>query len=266
MYDYHTHSSFSDDSPTSMNEMIEAAINLGFKEIAITDHYDPDYPDKEYPFEIDFLGYHKALNEAKEAYQGRIKVIKGIEIGIQHGKTLEKCIEAANSFDYDFIIGSFHCAEGMDLNSRAFFENRSVEDSYTAFYSYMLDCLKLYKEYDVLGHINVIDRYTGRIPSASVYMDIVDEILKTIIYDGKGIEINTSSYRFGLEDTTPSKAILQRYLELGGEIVTLGSDAHIPRSFGFCIDRGLEMIKSAGIKFLATFDQRKAHFVPINKL
>ncbi|HHU17599.1 MAG: histidinol-phosphatase HisJ family protein [Anaerovoracaceae bacterium] len=266
MYDYHTHSSFSDDSHTPMNEMIETAINLGFKEIAITDHYDPDYPDQEYPFEIDFLGYHKSLNEAKETYKGRIKVVKGIEMGIQHGKTLEKCITAAKSYDYDFILGSFHCAEGMDLNSKAFFEGRSIEDSYIAFYTYMLNCLKSYKEYDILGHINVIDRYAERITSPSVYMDLVDEILKIIIYDGKGIEINTSSYRFGLEDTTPSKKILQRYIELGGEIVTIGSDAHIPRSLGYCLDRGIDMIKSAGIRYLATFDQRKAHFVPIKNL
>lgn len=265
MYDYHTHSSFSDDSKTPMNEMIEAAVKLGFKEIAITDHFDPDYPDPEFPFEMDFPSYHKALNEAKHAFRGRIKVIKGIEMGIQHN-TIDRSVEVANSFDYDFILGSFHCAEGMDLNSKAFFEGRSIEDSYIAFYSYMLNCLKLYKEYDVLGHINVIDRYTDNIASPSVYMDLVDEILKVIISDGKGIEINTSSYRFRMEETTPSKRILQRYAELGGEIITVGSDAHVPRSLGFCLDRGIEMMKSAGLKYLATFDQRKIDFVPVKNL
>ncbi|MDD4563922.1 MAG: histidinol-phosphatase HisJ family protein [Eubacteriales bacterium] len=265
MYDYHTHSSFSDDSRTPMNEMIEAAIKLGIKEMAITDHYDPNYPDQEFPFEMDFAGYHKALNEAKDTYQGRIKVVKGIEIGIQHGKILDKCIKAAKSYDYDFILGSFHCAEGMDLNSRAFFKDRSIEDSYIAFYTYMLDCLKVYKDYDVLGHINVIDRYTDQISPYPVYSELVDEILKLIISDGKGIEINTSSYRFGLKDTTPSKKILQRYSELGGEIITIGSDSHkIP--LGNYFDRAKDMMKSAGLKYLATFNQRKIHFVPIDKL
>jgi histidinol-phosphatase (PHP family) len=184
MYDYHTHSFFSDDSSTPMSDMIDAACRLGIKEIAVTDHYDPDYIDRSYPFELDFTGYHKTLNEVKEKYKNRIKVLKGIEIGIQHGETMEKCIRTARSFDYDFILGSIHCAEGFELYGNSFFEGRSVEDAYVGFYSYMLDCLKKYKDYDVIGHFNVIDRYTERIPDPAGYMDLVEEILKLAVSDG----------------------------------------------------------------------------------
>lgn len=261
MYDYHTHTSFSEDSNTPMKEMVEAACRLGIREMAITDHYDPNYP---LPSDIDLPEYQKALNKTKEAYQNKIKILKGIEIGMRLGKSLELGSKAANSFDYDFIIGSFHSAEGYELYEGGFFLNRSAEDSYIAFYTIVRDALLKYKDYDVLGHFNVIDRYTDRIPDYSVYWDLVEEILRIIITDGKGLEINTSSFRYGMGDrTTPAKEILQRFRELGGEIVTIGSDAHRPKDVGYGFDTGVEMIKSAGLKYLATFDQRKASFIKL---
>lgn len=264
MYDYHTHSSFSDDCSTPMKEMLDAACKIGIREIAITDHYDPDYPDLDYPFELDFPRYHKALTDAKEAYRNKIKILKGVEIGIQHGTTLEKCKERANEFDYDFIIGSFHCAQGYELYGSRYFADRSAEESYVAYYTYVCDCLLQYKDYDVIGHINLIDRYSDRIPAASCYMDLMEEILKIIIADGKGIEINTSSSRYGMgERTTPAREILHRFAELGGEIVTIGSDAHRTRDLGYRYDFAVEMIKSAGLKYLTTFDQRKPVFVKL---
>lgn len=267
MYDYHTHSSFSDDSSTPMIDMIEAACRLGIKEMAITDHFDPNYPDREFPFDLNFPKYHQALNTMKEAYRSKIKIVKGIEIGIQHGDTMERCSAQAHAFDYDFIIGSFHCAEGYELYGNAFFKNRSAEDSYIAFYTYMRDNLRLYKDYDVVGHFNIIDRYSDQIPDASVYMDLVEEILKIIISDGKGMEINTSSFRYGMgERTTPAIEILQLYKELGGEILTIGSDAHRTKDVGFEFDFARELIKSVGLKHLATFDQRKLNMIKIDSL
>ena len=267
MYDYHTHTFFSDDCRTPMADMIEAACRLGIKEIAVTDHYDPDYADQDFPFELDFSEYHKALNEAKEKYKDRIKVLKGIEIGIQNGKTIEKCVRIASAFDYDFIIGSFHCAEGSALYKAEFFEGRSAEDAYIAFYRYMLDCLKKYKDYDVVGHFNVIDRYTDRIPDPSVYMDLVEEILRVVVSDGKGLEINTSSFRYGMgERTTPAKEILRLYKELGGEIITIGSDAHKPKDLGYYFDHAVEMIKDTGINYLATYEQRKLNLLKLDSL
>lgn len=264
MYDYHTHTSFSDDCSTPLKEMIEAACNIGIKEMAITDHYDPDYPDRDFPFDLDFTKYNKAINDAKESYKNKIKLLKGLEIGIQHGEILNKCRQQANSYDYDFIIGSFHCAEGFELYRSTFFDNRSAEDSYIAFYTYMYQNLKLYKDYDVLGHFNIVDRYSDRIPDASIYMDVVEEILKLIISDGKGMEINTSSFRYGMgERTTPAKEIFKLYKDLGGELVTIGSDAHRTKDLGHKFDFAVEMIKSVGLKYLATFDQRKINFVKL---
>ncbi len=264
MYDYHTHSAFSDDCSTPLKEMLDAACKLGIREIAVTDHYDPDYPDPDFPFELDFLEYYKALNEAKEAYKGGIKVLKGIEIGIQHGASMEKCREKAKEYDYDFIIGSFHCAEGCELYGTRFFDGRSAEDSYIANYTYVRDCLLQYRDYDVIGHLNIIDRYTDHIAPSESYMDMVEEILKIVIADGKGIEINTSSFRYGMgERTTPTREMFQLYKDLGGEIVTIGSDAHRTRDIGTGFNFAVEMIKDAGLRYLTTYDQRKPSFIKL---
>jgi histidinol-phosphatase (PHP family) len=171
---------------------------------------------------------------------------------------------SAKSFDYDFILGSFHCAEGKELYGNAYFENRSVEDAYISFYTYMYDCLKLYKDYDVLGHFNIIDRYAEYVAKPSLYMDIVEAILKLIIDDGKGIEINTSSFRYGMgERTTPAKEILQLYKDLGGTIITAGSDAHKPDDVKFKLDEAYYMMESAGFKYFTTFSQRIPHFIKL---
>lgn len=262
MYDYHTHSSFSDDCSTNMFDMINMGYRSGLQEIAITDHYDPDYPDKDFSFDLEKEGYHNALLLAEAKYHNKIKVIKGIEIGIQHGETMKKCSEEANAFPYDFIIGSFHCAEGYELYRSRFFKNRSIEESYIAFYSYMLECLQQFKDYDVLGHFNIIDRYSGEIPEPSVYMDIVEEIIKLVIADGKGLEINTSSFRYKMGDrTTPAQEILKLYADRGGEIITVGSDAHNVRDVAYNLGYAHQMISSVGIKYLTTFHQREPQFI-----
>jgi len=263
MYDYHTHSDFSYDCFTQFDEMIQGAIHKGIKEIAVTDHYDPDYPDPDYPFTIDFPRYYKKLLEASDFYKDKIKIIKGVEIGIQHGDTIAKCEACANDFPYDFILGSFHAAEGQDLYSQ-FFNGRKVEEGVYDFYLYVADCLKAYKNYDVLGHINVIDRYGPYIPDYAPYMDTIEKILKGLIHDGKGIEFNTSSYRYGMgERTKPSKEILELYKKLGGEIITVGSDAHKVQDIGTKYDTAISILKSHGFKYISTFENRKCSFVKI---
>ncbi|MBK5263447.1 MAG: histidinol-phosphatase HisJ family protein, partial [Peptostreptococcaceae bacterium] len=233
MYDYHSHSSFSDDSSVPLKDMIEAAISMGIKELAVTDHYDPDYPDKNFPFDLNFNLYHQALLTAEKEYLKNIKIVKGLEIGIQHGETNKKCYLAASAFPYDFIIGSFHCCGGQDLYSE-YFIKRSDEDGVREFYDYVYEGICDFNDFDVLGHINVIDRYVNKIPDYSQYMFKIEQILTKLINMGKGIELNTSSFRYGLgERTTPSKEILTLYKSLGGEIITIGSDAHSEKQLGY---------------------------------
>ena len=272
MYDYHTHSAFSDDSDTPMSVMIEKAIDLGVKEMAVTDHYDPDYPDPEFPFILDMENYHKALLDYEAKYADRIKLVKGIEIGIQHGGTIDKCKEATAGFDYDFIIGSFHSFCGWDLY-KCDYSRKPTEEFVMDFYEYMYDNLGKFKDYDVIGHFNIIDRYTPYVPDYAPYRDIIHAVLEMIIDDGKGIELNTSSFRYGMGDrTTASKEILEDYLDIwksrnslpaSHPIVTYGSDAHFPQDLAHKYDDAIEYLKSIGYGHLALFANREISFTSI---
>lgn len=253
--DYHVHTDFSDDSDAAMGSMIESAISLGAERIAITDHYDPDYPDPAFPFIIDFEKYHEALITAGEKYKDKIKVIKGIEAGIMK-TTIEKCRKAVHAFSYDFVIGSFHCFDGIDLCS-ADYEAIGQKNIMPRFYSNMYECLKEYKCYDVLGHFNVIDRYIPYEADYSESMGLIEDILRMIISDGKGIEINTSSFRYSMgARTTPSSEILRMYKNLGGEILTIGSDAHRPQDIADHFSYAEKMAADAGFGYLTVFENR----------
>ena len=278
MYDYHTHTNFSDDCIATPDEMIQRAISLGFKEYAITDHYDPDYPTFE--FEIDAPLYHAALLELEEKYKEHIRIVKGIEIGIQHGATAIKCEKEASSFPYDFIIGSFHCMHGDDLYLMDY-EKYDPAKIFPIYYEYCLNCLDGFMNFNVLGHINVIDRYVNSIayfqqPGVPYFasdnfnkgykdsMEIIEAIFSKLIKNDKGIEINTSHIRYNLlPRTVPTKEILSLYKQLGGEILTIGSDSHLPVNIGDGFAEARELAKSVGFRYLSTFKERQVTFVPI---
>jgi histidinol-phosphatase (PHP family) len=263
MYDYHSHTDFSDDSSSTMDEMVQGAIQKGIKELAITDHYDPDYPDPNYPFEVDFAAYHQALLDAEKKYAPQIKIIKGLEIGIQDGPTLEKCKIASENFNYDFLIGSFHSFNGVDLYTTNYHE-MDQDSILPTFYTYMYDCLKEFNGFDVLGHMNVIDRYLNLERDYTASLFIIEEILKDLIEKGKGLEINTSSYRYGLQGRNhPTKEILQLYHDLGGEVLTIGSDAHRPSDLMFHFEDAVSFAQTHGFKYFSTFENRKITMHPL---
>ena len=92
---------------------------------------------------------------------------------------------------------------------------------------------------------------------------VLAKILKTVIVDGKGIEVNTSSHRYGLADLTPSREILKLYRELGGRILTIGSDSHKPEHLGAFIDETKQELKTLGFKEFCTFDKMKPIYHPL---
>lgn len=264
MFDYHTHTFFSDDANIPMDAMIEAACQAGIKEMAITDHYDPLYPDPAYTFDLDFPAYHQALEKNQAAFKDRITIVKGMELGLQR-TALDECSRAANAYPYDFIIGSFHCMEGMDLYRRdLLFADRSVEEVYIAFYAYMKDCLSKFDDFNVVGHFNIIDRYSPEIAKDSLTKELREDILKNLAERGKGIEINTSSYRYKMgRRTTPTLDILKTFKKVGGEVLTIGSDAHYTEHVGDHIEEARSLAKEAGFKYIATFRERKPIFVSL---
>ncbi|MDR1815454.1 MAG: histidinol-phosphatase HisJ family protein [Clostridiales Family XIII bacterium] len=264
MFDYHLHSTFSDDARSPMPDVIEAAIAQGLEGIALTDHLDPFYQDDEYPWELDLPRYWDALTAAEEQFGGRIRFAKGIELGMTQGEGVQACEDAVTAYPFDFVIASVHHTKRAPIHTARFLEGRPMAAVIEEYYTEVLACIRAFKSYDVLGHLNVIDRYTEGYAAESVYMPYAEEILKQAIADGKGIEVNTSTFRYGMADRgTPTPAILRRYKELGGEIVTTGSDAHDARSVGAFIKEGEEILLAHGFRYVATF---RGHVPTLHKL
>ena len=257
--DFHTHTGFSDDCDSSVDEMLDGAVSKGIKTLAVTDHYDPGYPDPEFPFTIDFRKYQQTLSYAKEKYRDIMEILIGLEVGIMEGQ-FDAADKVINDYPYDVIIGSFHCHRDKDLYTYDFTDvdgPAMVED----FYTYMYGCLKQFNNYDIVGHFSILDRYIGKLYDYNPVSDIIDEILRLMISNGKGIEINTSSFKYGTGTWLPRESILRRYRELGGDILTLGSDAHNPVHYQLNFNDAVEFAKSLGFRYHCIFRQRKPEFL-----
>lgn len=265
-YDYHMHCNFSEDSKTPMEDMINKSIELGLKEICFTDHVDYSVivNNKEVDYNVNFKDYFKQIDYYKEKYADRIKIKKGIEMGLQD-HVLDKCADDVINNEFDFVIGSIHTINKSELIQRHFYKDKSQMEAYRQYYEILYSMISKYKHYSVLGHLDIVKRYgdLNNIIDDRVFADEIDEILKLVIYDGKGIEINTSNFRYRLPDLTPSSYILNRYKELGGEIITTGSDSHNPNQIAHEFKRIYEFLKHTGYKYVCTFDKMKPNFIEI---
>ena len=262
-YDYHVHSSFSPDSKTSMTKMIDTAINLGLKEICFTDHMDYDVKQTD-KFVLDYKDYLETLEFMQNKYKDKISIKKGIEIGLQP-HLIDRYDEEMKNNKFDFIICSQHAIDKSDLYYPDYFEDKSQMEAYEIYYKTFFEIIKKYKNYSVLGHLDLVKRY-GNYPAQlddSLFMDIIESILKEVIYDGKGIEINASSFRYNLPDLMPSRKILSLYRDLGGEIITTGSDAHSPDYICNKFDYIYSYLKDTGFKYISTFDNLKPNFIKL---
>ena len=265
-FDQHIHSSFSYDAERgiTLSKILETAMAKGLAGVAITDHLDPIWPDEEDPSFLDVPAYETALNEAESLYADKIRFARGIELGFLPGEALAICEDVVSAYPYDFVIGSVHNSATAPIEKPVFQEGRSRHDSIDDYYSLIIDSIRVYKNYDILGHINCIDRYTDGFAEEDEYMPYADEIMKILVADGKGLEINTSSFRYNIGARgTPTPAILARFKELGGEIITIGSDAHCIPHIGTYIEYGERMLLAAGFKYLAVFSKRQPDFIKL---
>lgn len=265
-YDYHMHCNFSGDSKTPMEDMINKSIELGLKEICFTDHVDYSVivNNKEIDYSINFKDYFQKIDYYKEKYTDKIKIKKGIEMGLQN-HVLDKCADDVINNEFDFVIGSIHTINKSELIQRHFYEGKSQMEAYRQYYEILYSMISKYKHYSVLGHLDIVKRYgdLNNIVDDRVFADEIDEILKLAIQDGKGIEINTSSFRYRLPDLTPSSYILKRYKELGGEIITTGSDSHNTNQVAHKFDYIYECLRQMGYKYICTFDKMKPNFIKL---
>lgn len=262
--DYHIHTSFSCDGKASPEEQIERAIELGIKQICITDHEDIGFPPKHgYVFLVNTDKYFAKLGELKEKYADRLEICIGIELGLQTAY-FDEINAFAKSKPFDFIIGSTHLVDCEDPCLSDYFDRQSETDAISVYLKEVLRNVCTFDNLDVVGHIDYIVRYTnskGKDYNCHDYFDIIDEILKTVIAKGKGIECNTSRIGNGYLHCNPHEDIIKRYKQLGGEIITLGSDSHLPATLAHGFSQAGEILKNAGFEYYTVFENRKPKFI-----
>lgn len=263
--DYHVHTSFSGDSSVLPNVMIEHAIDRGITHLCLTDHMDYDYVDSDACFEFDPEEYFRHLLSLKEIYSDRIHLAIGIELGLQPYLS-KKHHNLIFSHAFDFVIGSIHLVNQRDPYYPSFYEGRREEEAYLEYFQCALQNLKAYSNFDVFGHLDYVVRYgpnKNRDYSYRKYKELLDEILRALIKKDIGLEVNTGGFRYGLGAPNPCREIICRYRELGGKIVTLGSDAHEPGYLAYEFDKAAELLKACGFRSYYLFRSRKPEEIPL---
>ncbi len=269
LWDTHMHSRFSGDSKSEPKDMANAALLRGLSGICFTDHLDYDYPDDPELFLLDFSSYNKAIRALQKEYASRLKIFYGIELGLQP-HLAKKHEEALKNNDFDFVIGSSHVVHGTDPYYASYFEGRTVQSAYLEYFESILENIQAFSGFDVYGHLDYVIRYCPDKDTDVSYRllkndldiwNIIEEILMQLIHAGKGIEVNTAGFKYGLGHPNPCEEILKRYRKLGGEILTIGADAHMPEHVGFCFDQVTELLQSVGFSYYTVFQKRKPLFL-----
>lgn len=255
--DYHMHTSFSDDSDYEMEEAVKKSIAIGLDEICFTEHVDHGVKTD---LNCDYEKYVEEFKRCKEKYKDQIAIKLGIEFGIQ-GHTINQYEKDFDKYDFDFVILSCHQIDDKEFWTYDFQKGKTQQEYNEKYYEEILKVMKNYDNYSILGHLDMIKRYDeeGEYPFEKV-KDIITEILKLAIEKGKGIEVNTSSFRYGLNDLTPSRDILRLYKDLGGNIITIGSDTHEEKHVGHKIDYIKGELKEIGFTKFCTFEKMKPTF------
>lgn len=264
MYDFHLHSEHSIDSTASMESMVLSAIDKNLKSVCFTDHVDFDSTNLKIDIGFRESDYFRNIKQVKYKYAHDIEILSGVEIGMQP-HLFEKYNHFINHNPFDFVLMSIHCIDGVDLHQDEFISNLEPIEVLEKYYNDMLLCIKNYNNFDVMGHFDYIDRCFldySKMPRYDEYYLIISEILKLLIDNGKGIELNTSGILSGLKYFHPKIQILNLYRELGGEIITIGSNAHKPEDVGYEYRTAERMLKELGFKYIHIFKERKKF--PIN--
>ena len=264
LVDYHVHTDFSGDSQARPQDVLARAAALGLKEICITDHLDYDYADVRFEA-IDFEEYFRVLQEQARATAPELQVLTGVEIGYQ-SHLPERMSALIKAYPFDFVICSTHMAEGRDFFTGDFFKGKSKQEAYGAYLASVLEATHNFADFDVYGHLDVITRY-GVYEDNSLhypeYVELIEAILRSLIERGKGIELNTSGLRYGQGDFHPQLEIIRRYKQLGGEIITVGSDAHREKDLAADFAQAYAVLKEVGFNRIAHYRQRRLNFIDI---
>ena len=270
--DMHMHTWFSTDSEACPCDMADEAVRKGLKTICFTDHFDKDDLEwgEEGIFDVD--AYFVEMQKLQEEYAGKLNIRIGIELGL---RTYLKDYyeELTKKYPFDFVIGSVHNvpykkdAEGnilyTDPAAEKLFADRTDKEAYRLMMETTLENVRTSDCFQTLGHLDYVVRYgksREKEYSYTDYEDIIDEILKLLIEKEKGLEVNSAGLKYGLPFAHPHPDVLKRYRELGGEIITIGADAHKPEHIAYDFAKAEEILKSCGFKYYTEFFEQKPVF------
>ena len=270
--DMHMHTWFSTDSEACPRDMADEAVRKGLKTICFTDHFDKDDLEwgEEGIFDVD--AYFVEMQKLQEEYAGKLNIRIGIELGL---RTYLKDYyeELTKKYPFDFVIGSVHNvpykkdAEGnilyTDPAAEKLFTDRTDKEAYRLMMETTLENVRTSDCFQTLGHLDYVVRYgksREKAYSYTDYADIIDEILKLLIEKEKGLEVNSAGLKYGLPFAHPHPDVLKRYRELGGEIITIGADAHKPEHIAYDFAKAEEILKSCGFKYYTEFFEQEPVF------
>lgn len=264
--DLHTHTDCSFDGHHSTMFLCETACMKGMRAVAFTDHLEIDafYRDR---FDRTAIQSFFEISKAKSAFEGKLLVCVGAELGqaVYDKPVAEKLID---TMKYDIVIGAIHNLPNQDDPYYMDFSDESVDhiELLRRYFECELE-LAQWAKFDTLAHMTYPLRYiTGKYGIAvdmSRFSEIIDEILITLIKNEKALEINTAGLRQQIGETSPNESIVRRYKELGGKLITIGSDAHYAKDLGAGIDKGYELALKCGFDKIAIYQNRTPTLIPI---
>ncbi len=265
-FDLHTHCTLSFDGVSSAEEMVRRAVELGVEYYALTDHVDlGGHADPDFDLEATVNGAKEQIPALRLKYEGKTELLYGVELG-QAVHEPEKAEALLKENAYDFVIGSIHNIRGYD---DFYFLDLTQYDPVELLDIYFRELLETAEQgyFDVMAHITYPLRYIvgeyGINVDLSRWSVITDEIFRTLVRNDRGIEINTSGLRQKLGRTMPDAELVRRYRELGGRILTIGSDAHRTEDLGKGIETGISIARDCGFTEIAVFRDRSPHFIEI---
>lgn len=267
--DYHVHTGFSDDSAYPLRQVALDAIRLNLDEVCFAEHVDygvkpewnqPDgarFEDGRPVTNCPYHAYLEELERVRAETEGRIRLRAGLELGVQTGTVHEnhalvRCLGSR----LDFVICSIHQVANREFWDGSFQEGRTQEELNLAYYEELLGVVECFRDYSVLGHLDLVCRYDpfGTFPFGRV-RDVVAAVLERVIADGRGIEVNTSGIRYGLGRFHPAREVLELYRDLGGTIVTVGSDSHRPEHLGSYLRLAQRQLAGLGFAGICTYER-----------
>lgn len=277
LFDNHNHSEFSfDGKKTSVEKSARAACSTGLGGIAFTDHCDFFVPEMKAEFEdavpetFDVKTQQAEIDRVqklieREGAEG-FRILKGIEIGMHEDcRGQIRSILEGNTFDQ--VIASVHYLDGIDPFYGGYYEDKNWKEAYGHYLETIWKEMTWLKDFDIMGHFDYVVRYAPYPETSLLYRDfsdILDEMFRYIIQEGKALEINTKSYRdYNGRPVTLDKDILDRYRELGGEIISLGSDSHSHTQVGNSFEEYALLLKSLGFRWSAHYESRKLIQIPL---